>query len=72
MSVRLSTVSLAVVLIGLSASTASAFFGYRDERPPPKGLNGLSRTGFSLSGLNAVGTTVTAVTLRDGTPVRVK
>ncbi|WP_210485672.1 hypothetical protein [Microvirga antarctica] len=72
MSVRIPVLSLAAVLIGLSASTASAFFGYRDERPPPNGLNGVSLNGFSVSGLSTAVSLGTTVALRDGTIVTLK
>jgi hypothetical protein len=71
MHLRLCALTVAVLTAGATvATTADAFF-ISSDRPPPNGSNGPSVTGFSAVGL-ANGVTVKAVSLQDGTVIRLK
>jgi hypothetical protein len=71
MHLRLCALTFAVLTAGATvATTADAFF-ISSDRPPPNGSNGPSVTGFSAVGL-ANRVTLKAITLSDGTALRLK
>ncbi|NIX76935.1 hypothetical protein [Microvirga terricola] len=76
MTIRKSVLVLALAISAFSATQASAFFGYDDDRDPPKGLNGVSATGLTDQGLADLKVGKAAhsksVVLPDGSRVEIK
>lgn len=78
MSARKSILVLTISALSLYATQASAFFGLKDDRAPPKGLNGPTYNGVTDQSLAAEvknaaeSTMVKNVVFPDGSRIELK